>query len=276
MNKVLIIGSTGILGSNLTSRLIDDGYSITGVTRSEGFDIGNSKNFESLAYDFDCVINLAAMIQISEDNIEEAVRTNSLGPLNAAKFAKRSNALFFNISTISALPCCNNDYCKSYYAISKRLGDDLVINYCRDNNLDYSILRFSQLYDTVHKAEKYQPMLYRIIKQAKHQKQVTLYGNNNPLRNYLHIEDATKAISIALSKKKTGIWNCIHPSSDSVLDIVKTIEKTMSITVEILRLKDKSNLNDIKLPDQNLFHQSNPEWQPRPLATGLKEIIDRA
>jgi nucleoside-diphosphate-sugar epimerase len=244
------------------------------VNRSDGFDVGNRECFASLESDYTYVINLAAIIQITEDNIEEATRVNGLGALTAAMFAQSTDAMFINASTISALPCCDNDYCKSYYATTKRLGDNLIIKYCENNSMEYSILRFSQLYDTETDAKKYQPMLYRIIQQIKQDRCVTLYGDNNPARNYLHVDDAAKAISIDLNNRLPGIWNCIHPSSNSVLSLVKTVSDTMNIPAEIVRLKHKSELHHLQIPDQNLFHQRCPEWQPRSLATGIKGIVD--
>lgn len=276
MSKVLLIGSNGLLGRSVKPRLFDDGYSVTSVTRSEGFDVGDRESFKSLGSNYECVINLAAIIQITEDNIEQAIRVNSLGAINAAKFAKSVDAMFINVSTISALPCCDNDYCKSYYAASKRLGDNLIIKYCQDNRMEYSILRFSQLYDTGCDAEKYQPMLYRIIRQIKHDKCVTLYGSNNPLRNYLHVDDAAMAISIGLNKRQSGIWNCVHPTSDDVLGLIKIASEAMNISIKVVRLENESDLQNLQIPDQNLFHQSCPEWKPRPLAVGIKDIVDHA
>ena len=276
MNKVLLIGSNGLLGKSVKSILIDDGYSVTGVTRSEGFDLSNNESFHSLRTDYQCVINLAAIINISEDNVDEAVRVNGIGALRAAIFAKSTAAKFIHASTISALPCCNNDYCNSYYAATKRLGDDLIKKYCEDNRMEYSILRFPQLYDTERKAEKYQPMLYRIIQQVKHDGSVTLYGNNNPSRNYLHVDDAAKAISISLNTKQPGIWNCIHPSSDDVLGLVKVVSEALDTPVKIVRLENEGDLQELQIPDKELFHQSCPEWKPRSLAAGIKDIVSHA
>lgn len=274
MNKVLLLGSNGLLGKSLASTLIADGYSVTGVTRSDGFDVADSSSFNSLDLDYNYVINLAAIIQITEDNIEDAIRVNGMGALNAAIFSKNIGAMFINISTISALPCCDNDYCKSYYAASKRLGDNLIIKYCEDNIMDYSILRFSQLYDTECEAKKYQPMLYRVIQQIKHDRRVTLFGTNNPLRNYLHIDDAAKAISISLNIKSSGIFNCIHPCSEDVLGLVNIAADAMNAPVKIERLESENDLQELLIPNNNLFHQYFPEWQPRSLAMGIKEIIN--
>ena len=276
MNKVLLIGSNGLLGRSVKSKLIDDGYSVTGVTRSEGFDLSNNESFQAMGTDYQCVINLAAIIDISEDSVDEAVRVNGIGALRAAIFAKSAGAMFIHASTISALPCCNNEYCNSYYAATKRLGDDLIKKYCGDNHMEYSILRFPQLYDTERKAEKYQPMLYRIIQQVKHNGSVTLYGNNNPSRNYLHVDDAAKAISISLNTIQPGIWNCLHPSSDDVLGLVKVVSEAMDTPVKIVRLENESDLQEIQMPDKELFHQSCPEWKPRSLATGIKDIVSHA
>lgn len=276
MNKILLIGSNGLLGKSVKSMLIDDGHSVTGVTRSGGFDLSNTESFQSLGADYQYVINLAAIIDISEDNVDEAVQVNGIGALRAAIFAKSAGAMFIHASTISALPCCNNDYCNSYYAATKRLGDALIKKYCEDNRMGYSILRFPQIYDTEREAKKYQPMLYRIIQQVKHDGSVTLYGNNNPSRNYLHADDAAKAISISLNTKLPGIWNCLHPYSDDVLGLVKVVSEVMDIPVKIVRLKNESDLQELQIPDKDLFHQSCPEWKPRSLATGIKDIVSHA
>lgn len=142
--------------------------------------------------------------------------------------------------------------------------------------MEYSILRFSQLYDTERDAEKYQPMFYRIIRQVKDDGCVTLYGSNNPSRNYLHIDDAAKAVLIVLDQKRSGIWNCVHPCSDDVLGLVKTALEVMNAPVKIVRMENEDDLQDIQIPDQNLFHQSYPEWEPRALAIGIEDIVSHA
>ena len=273
MNRVLLIGSNGLLGKRVKSRLIEEGYCVIGVTRSEGFDIRVQESFDLLDYEFEYVVNLAALVQVSVDRIEDAIMVNGLGALNAAEFSKKAGAMFINASTISAHQCSNNDYCKSYYAISKRLGDELVERYSVDRKLSCTILRFPQLYDTECVAEKYQPMLYRIIKQLKYDKSVTLYGNSNPSRNYLHIDDAASAILISMKDNRTGVWNCIHPLSINLMGLVKTVAELIDVPVCVNRLEDKEDIPYLEIPDQDLFHLSHPEWKPKELSAGLKDIL---
>lgn len=65
--------------------------------------------------------------------LDEPIRVNSMDSLNTATFANNAGAMFVNVTTISVLLCCDNECYKSYYAASKRLGDNLITKYFEDN-----------------------------------------------------------------------------------------------------------------------------------------------
>jgi dTDP-4-dehydrorhamnose reductase len=108
----LVLGSNGLLGSNLVRRLLDtDTEVIAGFhstppeidVESVEIDVRDSENFETILRerDVECVINAAAMTDVDgcEDAQERAFDVNGEAPGRLAKIASEYGARFVHVST---------------------------------------------------------------------------------------------------------------------------------------------------------------------------------
>lgn len=274
MDRILIIGGTGLLG-NCVSQILEKKYQVDRISSQTGFDICNHACFDSLNGPYLAIINCAAVISNNDDAVDRMLAVNALGALNAARFAQSISSRLIHVSTIFAISNPDNEY-YNYYGISKAAGDQLISRYCSRYQVPLTICRFSSLYDTEKLAIKYQAMFYRLIDQVASPEGVSIYGSLNPTRNFLHYEDAAVIISRVLSNNVTGVWNCVHPQNIDIEMLVHLIGKVMGKNPKIQYIHEKPNLLKIHIPEDRLIFKNLTDLVPRPLETGLKEIIEHA
>ena len=119
MKKILITGNSGYIGSHLTKMLKDE-YQVYGLDKVEPqesldtfYHCDINRPF-SLEDEFDCVIHLAALVNVGESEQKpiQYYITNLNGTMNVLNKIKTKNFIF--ASTGAAVGC------ESAYGISKR------------------------------------------------------------------------------------------------------------------------------------------------------------
>jgi len=104
MKKVLIFGSSGMLGKYLSKFLKDEGYEVERNDRADGgIDITKEEEIEKTVKnsDADYVVNCAAFTNVNkaEDEKEIAFKVNADAPGYMAKYCKKEKIPFVHIST---------------------------------------------------------------------------------------------------------------------------------------------------------------------------------
>jgi dTDP-glucose 4,6-dehydratase len=93
----------------------------------------------------------------------------------------------------------------SPYSASKAGSDLLARSYHRTHGLNISITRCSNNYGPYHFPEKVIPLFVTNLIDDKH---VPLYGEGNNIRDWLHVDDHTRAIAMVLVGGRAGeIYN---------------------------------------------------------------------
>jgi nucleoside-diphosphate-sugar epimerase len=88
---------------------------------------------------------------------------------------------------------------KGFYSITKMAAEKLVESYCRTFKIDFRILRLSNIYGVGDKsAGKKKNALSFLINEIKENKEINLYHNGEFFRDYLHLDDAVRAIDLVL------------------------------------------------------------------------------
>ncbi|MBE3128674.1 MAG: NAD(P)-dependent oxidoreductase, partial [Actinobacteria bacterium] len=214
MNKILLTGSSGFVGSYLTTHFNSIDLSIFGLSINGGYDISNYESISRIEGEYDLFIHCASAF--NGDDIDSCIQNemiNSIGALNICKLALKIKCRFFiYFSSISVIENPANEYYNSY-GISKKHAEDNIIFFCKKNNIKCLILRFSQIYDSEGKAKHHQPFLYNIIEKVKNDEEILIYGSKNPVRNFIHIDDVCEIVTQSFNKKLEGSYHCIHPNS---------------------------------------------------------------
>lgn len=252
--KIVLIGHTGLLGAEVLCQL-DKEHQVVPASKSTGLDVCQPKTFSLLPEKCDLVINASGWLDCSADSFIQAVQVNSFGPLHIAQYAKNSGARLLHISSIFAIEHSDNQFFDGYGA-SKKTADNLLQQYAAVQDLPLTILRLPQLYDLLGRAKHSQAMLYRLIEQMVENKQATIYGTLNPQRNYMNVQDAAHLIKQCAVNSLTGLFNCPHPQTVTVYELVELIAKQLEIPPVLRLLPDKAALKNIHVPKTNLVWQA--------------------
>ncbi|MDD3436880.1 MAG: dTDP-4-dehydrorhamnose reductase [Candidatus Gastranaerophilales bacterium] len=153
IKKVLITGSNGMLGQDLSAVLEDEGYEVIETTRAT-LDVVNFEQVKNVLtkYNPDCVIHCAAYTNVdgAESDLETATLVNAKGTENIAKVCTDKDILLIYISTDYVFDGTKNEpYIPSdkpnplnNYGKTKLEGEKAVQKYCKK----YYITRTSWLY----------------------------------------------------------------------------------------------------------------------------------
>ena len=135
MKKVLVTGSEGYIGKHLVKMLENnyDVYKLDLVDPTNSIDIRKSININ---IEFDTVIHLAALVNVSKSTKFplEYHDTNVNGTVNCLRDLQYKNFVFASTGSAAGLA--------SPYAISKKMAELIVEDYCRKNNKNYTMFRF--------------------------------------------------------------------------------------------------------------------------------------
>ena len=193
----------------------------------------------------DVVIHVAAQLSCTTD--EEMIETeavNAIGTLKVCMAAYKANVKHvIIISSMSATIEKDSPY-YSVYSISKKHSEELAILYCKTKNIPLSIIRPSQIYDSKGYFRLSQPLLYTMADQAESGSDITIYGSNDALRNYIHVEDLVEAIFRVVHIKCLGVFNCIYPEDLKLSEISRAAFTTFNNGGKIVFDHQKNDIKD--------------------------------
>lgn len=263
MKKVIITGAAGFIGSNLSARLLKEGYFVIGIDNFDNFynpeikraAVKNLKLSESFRiYEGDIrdksfinhvfetekpelIIHLAARAgvrpSIQEPGLYYDVNVNgTLVLLEAMKSAGIKNMLFASSSSVygnnkkvpfSELDSVDNPI--SPYAATKKTGELLCYTYHHLYNFNIFCMRFFTVYGPGQRPEMAIQQFGRKILNGE---PITLFGDGTTRRDYTFIDDITGGLSAAAKRLKGyEIFNLGNSDTISLLDLVHGIEETL-------------------------------------------------
>jgi len=246
MNKVVVIGGSGFIGSHVADCLSEIGYQVTiydnikspWLRKDQKMVVGNILDFEELKIvteGAEFVYNFAGITDLNEasDNPIKTVEINILGNVNVLE-ACRINKIkrFVYASTIYV-------YSRegSFYRCSKQSSENYVEEYHKAFGLDYTILRYGSLYGP--RADNTNG-LYRIVDSALKSGKIQYKGDIESMREYIHVEDAARAsISILDQDFKNDSVILTGQEPMRVLDLLKMLAEIMNIPEDLVEFTDE-------------------------------------
>jgi UDP-glucuronate decarboxylase len=303
VEKILVTGGAGFLGSHLCDRLIERGDELLCV---DNFYTGNRTNikhqlnhpnFELMRHDVtfplyvevNQIYNLAcpaSPIHYQFDPVQ-TTKTNVHGAINMLGLAKRVKAKILQASTSEVYgdpeihPQPESYWGKvnpigrrSCYDEGKRCAETLFFDYWRQHNLRIKVVRIFNTYG---------PRMYpsdgrvvsNFIVQALKGEDITIYGDGQQTRSFCYVDDLIEAMirMMDTSDEFTGPVNIGNPVEHTMLAVAETILRLTGsrskLVYKPLPLDDpKQRKPDIELAKSKL------QWEPKiNLEDGLKETI---
>ena len=135
--KVLLIGSSGLLGKPMATVLAAQGYPVTLKSGRAELDVTNLEAVKRGVEGFDFVINCSAYtaVDLAESNPTDAIRINSIGPKNLALAVRETHGKLLHFSTDYRYGSClertpldesTTPSPAGVYGYTKYLGDEFV------------------------------------------------------------------------------------------------------------------------------------------------------
>ena len=304
MDRVMITGGAGFLGSHLCDRLLKDGHDIICVdnfftgSKANVSHLFNNSSFEIIRHDItfslyvevDKIYNLAcpaSPIHYQHDPVQ-TTKTSVHGAINMLGLAKRLKARILQASTSEVYgdpeihPQPENYWGRvntigprSCYDEGKRCAETLFFDYYRQHNLDIKVVRIFNTYGPrMHPNDG--RVVSNFIVQALKGENITIYGNGQQTRSFCYVDDLIEGFvrMMATEHGFTGPVNLGNPGEFTMLELA---EKVMQLT------GSKSKLIFMPLPVDDP-RQRQPDitvakkqldWVPKVnLEDGLKETVN--
>jgi len=260
--KALITGAAGFIGSHLSERLLDNGWTVVGVDNFDDFydpqikrrNVGTSlknKNFRLVEADIrdapamdkalgggiEIVVHLAARAgvrpSIAQPILYADVNVNGTTVLlEAAKKHKVNRFIFGSSSSVygnnKKIPFSeddNVDFPISPYAATKKAGELICHTYHHLYGISITCLRFFTVYGARQRPDLAIHKFAKLIEQGK---PIPIYGDGTMMRDFTYIDDIIGG-TVAAMGKCTGfnIYNLGESRPVSVNDLVVEIEKAL-------------------------------------------------
>lgn len=293
MNRALVTGAAGFIGSHLCESLLERGTSVIaldnlGTGRQSNIDhLHDEPAFEFVegdirhpiepqidsAEDIDTVLHFASRASPKDfdQHALEIAETNSVGTLNVLEFAENTDRTVVYASTSevygdpevhpqveSYFGNVNIRGPRSPYDESKRFGETLCETYQESRGVDARTVRIFNTYGPRMRSDDGR-VIPTFLTQALAGEDLTVYGEGDQTRSFCYVADLVRGILMLAD-------------GDGLAGEVMNMGHTNEITIRELADITKEVVND----DIGIDHQPLPEDDPqcrRPDISRAKEIL---
>jgi UDP-glucuronate decarboxylase len=303
MNKILVTGGAGFLGSHLCERLVMAGADVLCV---DNFFTGSKRNiaalakspyFELLRHDVtfplyvevNRIFNLAcpaSPIHYQFDPVQ-TTKTSVHGAINMLGLAKRVKARILQASTSEVygdpeVHPQREDYwgrvnpigIRSCYDEGKRCAETLFFDYHRQHNLDIKVVRIFNTYGPrMHPNDG--RVVSNFIVQALRGEDITIFGDGRQTRSFCYVDDLIDGLIRMMDSPEgfTGPVNVGNPTENTMLELAEQILRLTGSSSKLIFKPLPADDPRQRQPDISLARTSLG-WTPKvPLEEGLEKTI---
>lgn len=282
--RALITGGAGFIGSHLSELLLEKGYTVTIIDdlstgRFENIEhlvanpnfhfaidtITNTSVLDRLVSECDVIFHLAAAVGVMliVEQPVHTITTNIIGTEAVLQAALRYRAKVLIASTSEVygkgnqIPFREDDdvvlgpTCRSRwgYAASKMVDEFLALAYFREKNLPVVPFR---LFNVVgpRQTGQYGMVIPRFVTQALKGEALTVFGNGQQSRTFLHVHDAVNAI-VALAESPQAVGEVFNIGATDEISMETLATSVISLVQEYQQ--------DGKVPS---VQHDDPNWKP--------------
>lgn len=303
MNKVIVTGGAGFIGSNLVKRLLDDG--IDEILVIDDFSTGKKENLHDSSkihliesklediddlnikfegYDFCYHLAAGVGVQYIMDNLSDSLLTNIQGT-HIVYEACKENRIPLLITSTSEIYGTSEE--KSWdeetksligpttklrwsYAVSKMIDEFLALSEFDSGNLKPIIVR---LFNTIgpNQVSEFGMVVPRFIESALQNKDIIIHGDGSQTRSFTWVGDVIDYF-IKLSEMKTygEVYNIGQTEEISIKDLANLVIEATNSSSKIKFVSHKDVFGD-KFEDPT---RRTPNIDKIVKTTGIKPSYD--
>jgi len=267
--KILLVGGLGFIGKRFIRKYGNDYQIIVFARKDRIKQIPSDSVFKTVIYEEgniedstiidviskhkpDVVIHLAALTGLKKchNDPDKAFRVNVFGTHNVITGCVKNNSKLIFISSrevygeTKSSKSSEEDELKpnNVYGLTKLLGESIIKNTSLLHNLDYTILRITNVYGP--EGDGYGAQI--MIKDALNKKKIKIFGGTQRL-NYIFVDDIVEALGKVLENPvlHKQIFNLGSEDTLTVDEFVSIIKQNLdfSIIVEHLPMRETETTN---------------------------------
>lgn len=294
MEKVIVTGGAGFIGSHLVDVLVDRGYEVHIIdnlysgkkenvnTKAilHNIDIRDFEKLLPIFQNSKYVFHEAAIPQV-QYSIENPIETNDinvgglLNILEISKLSKIKRLIFASSSAVygdqSEMPLIESMKANpiSPYGAQKYIGEIYCKLYSEIYNLETVCLRYFNVYGPRQSHEgTYASVVAKFLNLRKLNKPLTITGDGTQTRGFVYIADVVNSNILAMESDLVGKGEAINISGKESVS-VNEIAKIIGGDVEYMeaRIEPKNSQADVSLAKRLL------NWEPKiNLQEGLNNL----
>jgi len=295
--KTLVTGGAGFIGSHLVDALLELGHEVTVL---DNFTTGHRGNLEHVKeqiqlvecdlsrpgewskkfLNVDWIFHLAALADIvpSIQQPEAYFRSNVDGTFNVLqasnnagvkRFVYAASSSCYGIPDIYPTPETADIRPQYPYALTKRIGEELVLHWAQVYKLPALSLRFFNVYGTRSRTSGTYGAVFGVFLAQKLANQpLTIVGDGEQTRDFTYVTDIAHAlIAAANSEHSCDIYNVGSGETVSVNNLVKLLEENY-VNIPKRPGEPECTFADITKIKQQLH------WEPKvSIQEGVSEVI---
>jgi UDP-glucose 4-epimerase len=301
MTKVAVTGGAGFIGSNLTKRLLTEGFDVvviddlsTGLLSNVDQDkstfhqisITDSKSLVTALKDCETIFHLAARGSVPR-SIKNPVAThevNATGTLNVLEVARvsGSHVVFSSSSSVYGrnmqLPKDESMWLgpMTPYAASKLAAEGYVQAYASAYNVPTTLLRFFNVFGPRQRPDhEYAAVLPKWIWLAMQGKPIDVYGDGTASRDFTYVETVLDIAMTAMKERviTEGVMNLAYGNRIFLNDTIEMLKKhfpDLQVNYSENRLGDVKESQNAPSLLKSLF----PAIAPKPFEAALAETVN--
>ena len=303
MQRAVITGVAGFIGSHLADSLLERGCSVVGIDNLLTGSLANirhlrDRRFEFIQHDVTREISVAGPVDLvlhwaspasPVDYLELPIPTLKVGALgthNALGLAKAKGARFVLASTSEVYgDPLEHPQRESYwgnvnpigprgvYDEAKRFAEAITTAYHRYHGLDAKIVRIFNTYGPRMRLQDGRA-IPNFITQALRGEDVTVYGDGGQTRSFCFISDLVRGIIALAESDVNEPVNLGNPAEMTIREIADAIISETGSRSRVVRMPLPTDDPKVRQPDITRA-RTLLEWEPTvPLAKGLGVTID--
>lgn len=304
INRILVTGGAGFLGSHLCERLVAEGHDVICLDnfftsqKTNVVHLLGKPNFELIRHDVTLPIHLEvdqiyhlacpAAPGHYQFNPIKTIKTSVMGSINMLGMAKRCGAkiLLASTSEIYGDPevhpqpesyrgNVNPIGPRACYDEGKRAAETLFMDYYRMNKVNIRIVRIFNTYGPrMHPYDG--RVVSNFIRQAITGKDITIFGDGDQTRAFCYRDDLVEGIKRMMncSNDFIGPVNIGNPGEFTIRELAELVIELTGVSSKLVMKPLPADDPTRRRPDISLA-KAKLDWQPKiPLREGLTKTID--
>ena len=307
MNRILVTGGAGFVGSNLCKRLVSDKNNyvicvdnlytgrqsnIEDLCELDNFEFINHNIIEPLDVVCDQIYNLAcpASPPHYQKSPTYTTKTCVLGILNMLDLATKNDATIMQFSTseVYGEPLVHPQVetyrgnvnpigIRSCYDEGKRVAETLCFDYHREFGTKIKVIRIFNTYGQMMDPSDGR-VVSNVVLQALRGDDITIYGDGTQTRSFCYVDDLVEGIVRMMNSSRDdflGPVNLGNPGEFTIKELVDIVIEMTESSSKVTYCPLPSDDPQQRRPDISVAKKELDGWEPQiPLREGLKPTIE--